>query len=119
LHGKKTDLAVAIAASGGYPVKRIAETLGVARSNLIERAACKRPRRGPQFRAGYAELTSDIRRPVDRRPTHGYRRIAALPKRERRAAGLDPVNAKRINRLMKKNGLLLARHTGRRPTRRP
>jgi transposase len=30
---KKTDLAVAVAASGGYPVKRIAETLGVARSN--------------------------------------------------------------------------------------
>ena len=41
------------------PVKRVAETLGVARSNLIERAAGKRPKRGPQTRAGDAQLTSD------------------------------------------------------------
>src|SRR6516165_4064899 len=115
--GKKTDLAVAVAASGGYPVKRIAETLGVARSNLIERAAGKRRKRGPQTRAGDAELTADIRRLVDTRPSYGYRRIAALLKRERRAAGLDPVNAKRVYRLMKKSGLLLARHTGRRVPR--
>jgi len=76
-------------------VKKIAETLGVARSNLIERAAGKRRKRGPQIRAGDAELTADIRRLVDTRPSYGYRRIAALLKRERRAAGLDPVNAKR------------------------
>ena len=95
-------------------MKRIAETLGVARSNLIERAAGKRPKRGPQTRAGDAELTCDIRRLVDARPSYGYRRIAALLKRERRAAGLYPVNAKRVYRLMKKNGLLLARHIGRR-----
>jgi len=88
-------------------VKRVAETLGVARSNLIARAAGKRPKRGPQTRAGDAQLTSDIRRLVDRRPTYGYRRIAALLKRERRAAGLDSVNAKRVYRLMKKHGLLL------------
>ena len=94
-------------------MKRVAETLGVARSNLIARAAGKRPKRGPQTRAGDAQLTSDIRRLVDRRPTYGYRRIAALLKRERRAAGLDSVNAKRVYRLMKKHGLLLARHTGR------
>ena len=43
----------------------------------------------------------------------GQGRVALL-KRERRAAGLDPVNAKRVYRLMKKSGLLLARHTGRR-----
>jgi hypothetical protein len=51
---------------------------------------------------------------VDTRPSYGYRRIAGLLKRERRAAGLDRVNAKRVYRLMKKNGWLLARHTGRR-----
>jgi hypothetical protein len=33
-------------------VKRIAEMLGVTRSNLVERAAGKRPKRGPQTRAG-------------------------------------------------------------------
>ncbi|MGY3238269.1 transposase InsO family protein [Bradyrhizobium sp. USDA 4472] len=95
-------------------MKRITKTLGVARSNLIERAGGKRPKRGPQTRAGDAELTSDIRRLVDSRPSYGYRRIAALLKRERRSAGNDPVNAKRGYRLMKKSGLLLARHTGRR-----
>src|SRR4029077_18251022 len=34
--GKKTDVAVALAAARRYPVKTIAETLGAARSNLIE-----------------------------------------------------------------------------------
>ena len=51
------------------------------------------------------------------RPSYGYRRIAAVLKRERRAAGRDPVNAKRVYRLMKKHALLLARHTGRRVPR--
>jgi transposase InsO family protein len=43
--------------------------------------------------------------------------LAALLKRKRRAAGRDPVNAKRVYRLTKKHGLLLARHTGRRVLR--
>jgi transposase InsO family protein len=98
-------------------VKAVTETLGVARSNIIERRDRKRPRRGPQTRAGDVELAADIRRLVDQRPTYGYRRIAALLKRERRSAGLAPVNAKRVYRLMKKEGLLLARHTGRRRPR--
>ena len=33
----KTDLAVALAACGRYPVKTISGTLGVAGSNIIER----------------------------------------------------------------------------------
>jgi putative transposase len=65
LPGKKTDLAVALAASRGYPVKTIAETFEIARSNLIERTTGGRPRRGPQTRAADTELTSDIRRLVD------------------------------------------------------
>ena len=85
------------------------ELHGFARSNLVEWAAGKRAKRGPQTRAGDAELTADIRRLVDTRPSYGYRWIAALLKRERRAAGHDPVNAKRVYRLMKKHGLLLAR----------
>jgi putative transposase len=98
-------------------VKRIAEMLGVARSNLIERRDGARPNRGPQDRPGDLELSADIRRLVDQRPTYGYRRIAALLKRERRSDGLAPVNAKRVYRLMKKHGLVLERHTGRRRPR--
>lgn len=46
--GKKVDLAHALVAAGRFPVKRISEVLGVARSNLIERKAgrhCGRPSR--------------------------------------------------------------------------
>ncbi len=98
-------------------MKTVAETLGVSRSNLIERRDQKRPRRGPRTCQGDVELAADIRRLVDQRPTYGYRRIAALLKRERRAAGLAPVNTKRVYRLMRKHGLVLARHTGRRRPR--
>ena len=75
------------------------------------------PQRGPQRRPGDVELADAIRRLVDARPTYGYRRIAALLKRERRSAGQAPVNAKRVYRLMQKHGLLLERHTGRRRAR--
>jgi putative transposase len=98
-------------------VKTVTATLGVARSNVVERRDSKRPRRGPQDRPGDVELAGAIRHFVDKRPTYGYRRIAALLKRERRSDGLAPVNAKRVYRLMKKHGLLLERHTGRRRPR--
>src|SRR5271163_3627627 len=45
---KKTDVAVALIAIRRYPVKAIAETLGVARSNLIELRDGARPKRRPQ-----------------------------------------------------------------------
>jgi transposase InsO family protein len=98
-------------------VKTVATTLDVARSNIIERQKALRPRRGAQSRAGDVELIADIRRLVDQRPSYGYRRIAALLKRERRSAGQTPLNAKRVYRLMKKHGLLLQRHTGHRRPR--
>ena len=93
-------------------MKTISETLGVARSNVIERRDGARPRRGPQERPGDTELAGAIRKLVDARPTYGYRRIAALLRRERQSEGHAPVNAKRVYRLMKKHGLLLERHTG-------
>ena len=92
-------------------MKTVSTTLGVARSNVIERRDNKRGRRGPQERPGDLELAGAIRRLVDARPSYGYRRIAALLKRERRSDGLAPINTKRVYRLMKKHGLLLERHT--------
>ena len=97
-------------------MKTVTTTLRVARSNIIERQQAG-PGRGPQSRPGDVELIADIRRLVDQRPSYGYRRIAALLKRERRSAGQQPINAKRVYRLMKKHGLLLQRHTGRRRPR--
>jgi transposase InsO family protein len=52
-----------------------------------------------------------IRRLVDQRPTYGYRRIAALLNRERRAAGKPVVNAKRVHRIMSNQAMLLEKHT--------
>ena len=98
-------------------MKTITDTLGLARSNIAERAKGERPKRGLQTRDGDLELAADIRHLVDTRPTYGYRRIAALLKRKRRADGMAPVNAKRVYRLMKRHGLLLAKHTGRRRPR--
>ena len=73
------------------------------------RASASRPS------VGQSELLEigAIRRLVDERPTYGYRRIAALLKSERQSSSQTPVNTKRIDRLMKKHGLLLERHTGR------
>ena len=98
-------------------MKAITDTLGVARSNVADRVKATRPKRGPQNRDGDLELAAEIRALVDQRPTYGYRRIAALIKRKRRSGGGMPVNAKRVYRLMKRHGLLLARHTGRRRPR--
>ena len=94
-------------------MKLVSQTLGVVRSNVIERPDGSRAQRGPQERPGDVELAGAIRRLVDAKPTYGHRRIAALLKRERRSDGLAPVNAKRVYRLMKKHALLLERHTGR------
>ena len=59
-------------------MKVVAETLGVSRSNLIERLARgAKPRRRYQ-KAQDAAVLPWIRRLVDARPTYGYRRITAL-----------------------------------------
>ena len=56
-------------------MKAVADTLAVARSNLIERVTRPAKSRGPYRRAGDEELLALIRRLVDERPTYGYRRI--------------------------------------------
>jgi transposase InsO family protein len=115
--GKKPTLLSRSPVPKDSPWKTVAATLGVARANIVERNAGARWKRGPQTRLGDVELAADIRRLVDTRPTQGYRRIAAILKRERRSAGEAAVNAKRVYRLMKKHGTLLACHTGRRRPR--
>ena len=98
-------------------MKRVAQTLGVSRSQLHERL-----RHGTQARRSYrksddAQLLDPVRRLVDERPTYGYRRIGALLNKERLQAALPRLNHKRIYRLMAQNGLLLQRYTGKPPGR--
>ena len=89
----------------------IAETLGVARSNLVARATATPRRRGrpPQPEA---ELLAEIKQVIAGQPTYGYRRVHALIRRRRRDQGGAAVNVKRVYRIMKTHGLLLERHTG-------
>jgi putative transposase len=91
-------------------VRAVAATLGVARSNLA--APAKPPRRRGRPPAPDAELVAEIRPLVAERPTYGYRRIHALLRRRAEATGRSPPNHKRVYRVMKAHGLLLARHTG-------
>jgi putative transposase len=99
-------------------VKAVADTLGVARSNLVEQLRppeCRR--RSPYRRAGDDELLAEIRAITDARPTYGYRRVTALLNRARRPSDAPPVNRKRVLRLMQQASLTLQPHTGRRPIR--
>ena len=98
-------------------MKVVAKTLGVARSNLIERMQGATKPRGPYRRQGDDELLQAIRQLTDARPTYGYRRITALLNRARRASGAELVNHKRVFRLMRQAHLLLQPHTGLRPVR--
>jgi len=99
-------------------VKAVADTLGVARSNLVEQL--RRPdrsRRGTYIRAGDDEIIAEIRGITDARPTYGYRRVTALLNRTRRSAGKPCLNHKRVFRLMRMASLLLQPCTGRRVIR--
>ena len=98
-------------------MKAVADTLGVARSNLIERRAKLARPRGPYRKPEDATLLPAIREIVDARPTYGYRRVTALVNRMLRARGEPTVNAKRVLRIMRVNGLTLAPHTALRPGR--
>lgn len=98
-------------------MKRVAEALGVSRSNLAQRIQGRTATRGAYVKADDAALLPLIRRFVDERPTYGYRRIAALVNRELARQDLPRVNRKRVHRIMQRHALLLERHTGRREGR--
>ena len=92
-------------------MRAIAVAFGVSRSNLIER----RQRRYFVRRRRHVDdgdVTGRIKQVVDARPSYGYLRTARLVNRGLVAAGGAPVNAKRVYRIMKARGWLLARHTG-------
>ena len=90
-------------------MRMVADTVRVARSNLIERRAKPARPRGPYRKPDDEALWPIIRQIVDPRPTYGYRRITALLTRQLRGEGKLVVNAKRMLRIMPVNGLTLAR----------
>lgn len=95
----------------------IARTLGVSRSNLIDRTNKPSKPRGPYRKPDDLDLLAELRPIIDQRPTYGYRRVTALLNRQRRKEGKPTVNTKRVLRVMRLNGLTLQKHTALRPTR--
>jgi putative transposase len=98
-------------------MKTVTEAMGVSRSNLWDRLHGRQGGRPIRYNKTEDEgLLPSIRRVCGARGTYGYRRTTALVNRDREAAGLADVNHKRVYRIMKAQGLLLARF-GRKPTR--
>ena len=98
-------------------MKRVAEVLGVSRSQLTQRLKSGSKARTRYRKSDDREILAPLRSLVDQRPTYGYRRIGALLNRERLKNSLPRLNHKRIYRLMAQNGLLLQRYTGKPPGR--
>ena len=64
-----------------------------------------------------AALVTRVRTLVQGRATYGYKRVAAVFRREFRQGRGERVNHKRLYRVMREHGLLLRRHYGDRPGR--
>lgn len=99
-------------------MKRIAEAMEVSRSRLMERIGDTKAMRPKRYRKEQdEELLCLIREILDERKTLGYRRILVYLNRRLEAEGCAKVNHKRLYRIMRVNGLLLAKHSGKRPNR--
>ena len=98
-------------------MKRVAEVLGVSRSQLAQRLKLGSKARSRYRKSDDLEILAPLRSLVDQRPTYGYRRIGALLNRERLKNSLPRLNHKRVYRLMAQHGLLLQRYTGKPPGR--
>jgi putative transposase len=96
-------------------MKTVAKTLGVSRSNLIERLNGKAKPRRRYYKAQDAALVPMIRVLVAKRPTYGYRRMTAILNRLLRKDGHKLVNHKRVYRIMQAHQMLLARRYTERP----
>jgi hypothetical protein len=99
-------------------MKTVADVMGVARSHLAEKARRDQQAPSPESpfpRGPYAKpedivLLPAIRELVSARQTYGYRRITALLNRKRGKEGLEPVNRKRVLRIMPRFAQCLRHH---------
>jgi putative transposase len=64
-----------------------------------------------------AEILSDILDIISDMPSYGYRRVWGILRKQRRAEGFPPVNAKRLYRVMREHNLLLLHDKPERPKR--
>ena len=102
---------LAVARTERFAVSAVAETMGMARSNLVARLKLVIPRRRGRPRQPDTDLLANIKAMIADMPTYGYRRVHAVLRRQAaQEAGAPAPNHKRVWRMMKENGLLLQRH---------
>jgi putative transposase len=94
-------------------VKRVAEALGVSRPHLSATCAGDSKPRTQYCPEADADVLGRVRTVIDERASYGYRRVTAKLNAQ---PGATRLNHKRIYRLMKRAGLLLAKH-GSKPER--
>jgi putative transposase len=93
-------------------MKAVADTLGVARSNLAAQAKQRPPKRVGRPPLPEEDLVAEIKAVIADLPTYGYRRVHAILRRRARAQGRPAPNHKRVFRVMQVHDLLLQRHAG-------
>lgn len=91
-------------------MSRVVEAINVSRSAQYR---IRQHERGSYRKPDDERYRVLIREAVDIKPSYGYRRITTVVNRMLRAEGGETINHKRVYRLMKLNGYLLQKHTGR------
>src|SRR5262249_33908872 len=81
---KKTTAAAAVAAEGLFPMKTVAEVIGVSRSNLADRLQERCKKRIGRPPRPDDELASNIQAFIAEPATYGYRPVHAVLKRQAR-----------------------------------
>ncbi|MGQ3665312.1 IS3 family transposase [Citrobacter braakii] len=117
---RKLDSARALVAKG-RGIAQVSRAMSVSRAQLslrIKRPADWQDRRcNRRNDEADAEILSDILDIISDMPSYGYRRVWGILRKQRRAEGLPPVNAKRLYRIMSENNLLLLPNKPERPKR--
>lgn len=93
-------------------MRTICETIGVSRSNIVERVAGRPAKRMGRPPLPDDALLKDIEAVIKGQASWGYIRIWAHLRRKALSEDRFPANRKRIYRVMKVHGLLLQRHAG-------
>ncbi|EDG2061814.1 TPA: IS3 family transposase [Salmonella enterica] len=116
----KMDSARALVAKG-RGIAQVSRAMSVSRAQLslrIKRSADWQDKRcNRRNDEADAEILSGILDIISDMPSYGYRRVWGILRKQRRTEGLQPVNAKRLYRIMNKHNLLLLHDKQERPKR--